>query len=84
MEVARLGIMGEMTFTLKGADGNIKQIWNENRIGRFIRRNLGLDLKVPGLGSYKDNLVVKNLVTTAGKALAAGLLGASGAPAAAT
>lgn len=84
MEVARLGLTGEMTFVLRGADGNIKNIWNENSIGRFIRRNTGLDLKVPGLGSYKENLVIKNLVTTAGKALAAGLLGASGAPAAVT
>lgn len=80
-----IGLAGEMTFELRSADGKVKQLFNHNAVGKFILRYFGLDFKVPGMfGSYQDQMVVKNLVTTVGKALAAGLLNGSGAPAAAT
>lgn len=85
MEVARLGITGEMTFVHRDANGNIKQLFNHNKVGKFLLHAFGLDLKIPGLlGEYRDEMVVKNLVTTAGKALASALLGAVGTPAAVT
>lgn len=80
-----MGLTGEMTFVLRDKDGNVKQLFNHNKLGKFILHKTGVDLKVPGLfGSYQDKMVVKNLVTTVGKALAAGRLNGSGAPAAAT
>ena len=84
MQKENIGLTGEMTFSLLGANGELKKLWNENKIGKFLRRTFGLDLKFALFGSYQDSLVVKNLVTTAGKALAAGLLNGSGSPAAAT
>lgn len=80
-----MGLTGEMTFVLRDKDGNVKQLFNHNKLGKFILHKTGVDLKVPGLlGSYQDKMVVKNLVTTAGKALASALLGGVGAPAAVT
>lgn len=84
METATIGLSGEMTFSLKGAYGQKKKLWQENRLGKFIRTHFGLDLKVMGLGRSVDELVVKNLITTTGKALTAGRINASGAPAAVT
>lgn len=82
---ATLGLTGEMTFELRDKNGNLKKLFNHNRLGKFILHTFGVDFKVPGIfGEYRDEMVVKNLVTTAGKALASALLGAVSAPAAVT
>lgn len=79
-----MGLTGEMTFELRSADGKVKQLFNHNALGKFILHKTGMDIKLFGFGSYRDQMVVKNLVTTSGKALASALLGGVGTPAAVT
>lgn len=62
-------IRGELTFVLKDKFGNVKKLWNENRLGKFIRTYLGLDLKgVFFLGHWDNKMQFHNLIPTAGKA----------------
>lgn len=62
-------IKGVMKFTLKDKFGNIKKLWNENKLGKFIRTYLGLDLKgIFFLGHWGNSLEFHNLITSAGKA----------------
>ena len=62
-------ISGVMKFTLKDKFGNIKKLWNENWLGKFIRTYFNLDLKgVFFLGHWGDSLEFHNLITSAGKA----------------
>lgn len=78
-------IIGEMTFQVKDANGKAKQLWNENRLGKFIRKFLGLDLQgFKLLGHYADTMKIKNLVVSAGKAGVASRINGSGGEAAFT
>jgi len=66
-ESAKLKIIGEQTFELFGKDGKIKQLWNENFLGKFIREFFGRELRIFLLtGFYGDKMVHCNLVTNAG------------------
>jgi hypothetical protein len=78
-------IRGELTFILKDKYGNVKRLWNENFVGKFIRMNLGLDLKgVFFLGHWDTKLQFHNLIPTAGKAGMASRCNGAGAEAAFT
>lgn len=82
-EIAK--IQGKMKFTLRDKFGNIKKLWNENKLGKFIRTYLHLDLKgVFFLGCWRDNLSFHNLITSAGKAGMASRCNGDGAEAAFT
>ena len=36
-------IIGKMEFTLRDKLGNIKRLWNENRLGKYRRLKYGID-----------------------------------------
>ena len=75
---------GHINIVLKDKDGNIKKLFNLNFIGRMLRN---LNIQAPKLflfGSWKNELAIHNLITTAGKGLGTALLGAVGSPAACT
>lgn len=81
---AGMGLMGEMTFILRGKDGKVKKLWNENKLGKFLFK-LGFDIRIPFItGCYGDKKVIKNLITNAGLAGVASRINGSGAEAAFT
>ena len=60
---------GVMKLTLRNKNGEIKKLWNENRLGRFLRTKLHLDLQgIFFLGHWADSLSFHNIITSAGKA----------------
>lgn len=81
-------------YTLRGADGRLKPLFQEYVWTQFAIKKGWLSphwinawfgpLVSPFLGRWVTEKRVRNLVTTVGKALVAGRLNASGAPAAAT
>lgn len=55
---------------LFGPDGKPKLLWNENRLGRALRRFM-TEVRIPGLtGSYAEVMTNHNLITNAGHAAA--------------
>ena len=85
VEQDKITLIGIQEIVLRDKDGNIKQLWNENRFGKFIRTFLGFDIQgVFFLGMWKDSLAIKNLITTVGKAGLASRINGSGAEAAFT
>lgn len=78
-------LIGMPEIILRDKDGNVKKLWNENRFGRFIRSFFGFDTKdVFFLGMWKNSLVLKNLITTVGKAGIASRINGDGGEAAFT
>lgn len=78
-------LVGMPEFVLRDKDGNIKKLWNENKLGKFIRTFFGFDLKgVSFLGEWKNSLALKNLITSAGKAGLASRINGAGSEAAFT
>ena len=78
-------IRGELTFQVKDKFGTIKRLWNENALGKFIRRTFGFDLQgIFFLGNWADAMTFHNLIPTAGKAGMASRCNGSGAEAAFT
>ncbi len=86
LPVSSIGkITGRIEVVVKDANGNIKKLWQENNFGKFLRRVLKIDLQGFGLfGQWADSMVVKNLVTTAGKGGVASRINGAGAEAAFT
>lgn len=82
---AEIGLVGEQTFILRDKFGKVKKLWNENKVGAFIRKYFGFELRIPFVfGLYGDSMIIKNLVTNAGFALIAGRINGYGTPAAVT
>lgn len=80
-----IGVKGEMTFVLRDKFGNIKKLWNENFLGKFIRKFFRFEIRVPFLfGFYGSNMVVRNLLPSAGLAGLASRINGSGSEAAFT
>lgn len=83
-----------VAYSLRGADGRYKPLFQEYRLTQFlIKKGLLSPLWINGsyakllepfLGYWTLEKRVRNLVTTAGKALVAGRINGSGSPAAAT
>jgi len=77
-----------VSYTLRDKDGNLKQLWQENALARFLmKHNLLSPFKVEGnflFGHYAFEKNVSNLITNVGRGLISGLINGSGAPAAAT
>lgn len=77
---AKLGLKANVGYQLLGADGRVKPIFQENSLFFWLMK-LGIlsprAWKIPGLlGHWTTDLAWKpNLITNAGKAVAAGLLG---------
>jgi hypothetical protein len=83
-----------VAYSLRGADGKLKPLFQEYRLTQFLIKEgvlspLWINSRVasylsPFLGYWSTEKKVRNLVTTAGKALVAGRINGSGSPAAAT
>lgn len=79
-----MGLMGEMTFVLRDKDGNVKRLWNENKLGKFLFK-LGFDIRIPFItGCYGNKKVIKNLITNVGLAGVASRINGAGSEAAFT
>lgn len=62
-------IKGELTFKVRDKWGRTKNLWQENWLGKLIRKTLGVDLQgISFLGRWTDRLVFNNLVVNAGLA----------------
>lgn len=74
-----------VSYTLRDKDGNLKKLWQENRLATWLMKKGFLSpLKVEGnflLGRYANEKVVSNLITNAGRAIISGLINGSGSPA---
>jgi hypothetical protein len=70
---------GTTEITLRDGNGNIKPLWSENRLGKFVRRTFGIDLQGwTGLGTWVDCLCQSNTITNVGHAAANGKLSNQG------
>lgn len=90
---AQLRSMDNVEYVVRDRNGNIKPIFQENLLAKVLLKfgilspqwqNSNLANYAFLFGSMREAKVIGNLVTTVGKALAAGRLMGSGAPAAAT
>lgn len=94
VKFAQVRSADNVEYQVRGADGRIKPIFQENFIAKaFLKLGWLSPLWINGrfasvtalfLGSYGQTKVVGNLITNAGFALVAGLTNGSGSPAAAT
>ncbi len=70
-----VGIKGVPILSVKDKNGKTKKLFNDNVIGKFLRKK-GVELKIPFLtGIYKKELVLKNTITDTGLAEMANLFG---------
>jgi hypothetical protein len=92
---ARFRLPYNVEYTLRDRDGNVRPIFQENRLARFLIGKKGLlsplwinsrfaPFLAPFLGHYAGTRVVSNLVTDAGKAGVASRINGSGSEAAFT
>ncbi len=87
----KMKISENVTYELRGADGRVKPLFQENALAKVLLK-LGVlsphwnqnSLAAPLLGHMAPQKQIGNLITTVGFALAAGRLMGSGTPAAAT
>lgn len=93
--IAHVPLYENVEYVLRDKDGNIKQVWNDNKLCQFLLKNNLLSpnwinnsvqklLLSPFLGSYADSKVVANLITDAGRAAVASRINGAGAAAAFT
>lgn len=84
---ATIGIEGRIKLELLNEKGEKVQLWNENKLGKFLRKlfsSIGFDylgkfgIRLPGFGSWQMSLEQHNLFVNAGKAALAGLMGNTG------
>jgi hypothetical protein len=68
-------IDGTIELRVTDKDGNVKPLWDENRIGRWFRTKLGIDLRIPMLGRWVPMLELHNITPRTGKAAMARLIG---------
>ena len=75
-------VTGKMEMRVLDKNGNPKQLWDENRLGRFLRSKGGLSLQgVPFLGKWAETKSLENLVVDAGLAGIASRINGAGAEA---
>jgi hypothetical protein len=93
--LAQFPLAENVQYTLRDKDGNIKQLWNDNKLCQFLLKHnllsplwinnpIHKSLLSPFLGSLADSKVVANLVTNAGKAGVSSRINGAGAAAAFT
>ena len=82
---SRFQLGQNLEFVLRDKDGNVKQLFNENRFALFVRKHFGIKLpKLAIFGQYADSMLISNLVTNAGFAGVASRLNGAGSEAAFT
>lgn len=80
----KLRIKGTQIISVRDKYGKIKPLWNENELGKILRKK-GLNIRIPLLtGMWQDKLVVENTITYAGYAGMASRLNGADAEAAFT
>jgi hypothetical protein len=92
--LSRAKVRYNVEYVLRDKDGNIKPIFQENRLAQYLLHK-GLlsplwinqwyaSLISPFLGHMANKKDISNLITNAGRGLISGLINGSGSPAAAT
>jgi len=85
---AQLRVYENVEYVLRDRNGNVKPIFQENSLFTKLLKMGIVSPNIPKIpflfGRWSDKKIVRNLVTTVGKALVAGLMNGSGSPAAAT
>lgn len=88
---AKFNLRENFTYRLFDKDGNIKPIFQLNKLGAYLLKRGIIDplanqklLQTLGLGSFKTEMRMANLITTTGKAGVASRINGSGAAAAFT
>ena len=72
-------IRGWAEWTLRDAQGRVKPLWKENRLGKWLRETFGWDLKdFPAFGQWAPCLKIPNSITTLGHAMANGRMSNQG------
>lgn len=90
----QFNLMQNVEYVLRDKDGNAKPIFQENKLCRFLLKHGVISplwinstfafLVSPILGQWSDRRIIRNLVTSAGKAGAASRINGSGGEAAFT
>lgn len=85
---SRFEVRENVEYVLRDKDGNIKPIFQENRLFTWLMKKGIVTphfFKIPVLlGHWSTSKLASNLITNAGRALISGLINGSGTPAAAT
>jgi hypothetical protein len=70
---------GWAEWVLRDAKGNVKPLWQENRLGKWLRQTFGWSLKdLRLLGQWTPCLKLPNSITTLGHAMANGRMSNQG------
>jgi hypothetical protein len=70
---------GWAEWVLRDAQGNVKPLWQENRLGKWLRQTSGWDLKdLRAFGHWTLCLKLPNAITTLGHAMANGRMSNQG------
>ena len=73
-------IYGSTEIVLRDALGRTKPVWAENRLGKWLRRKFGWDLRdIDIFGHWADHLAMANTITNVGHAAANGRMSNQGA-----
>lgn len=68
------GVRGTYTIQIKRKDGSIKPLWQENVIGKYIKKLFNKNVNIPFItGMYKNEYKTSNLITNVGLASIADL-----------
>ena len=79
-----MGVKGHFQIKIKNNLGNYKSLWQENRLGSFLLKAFGIDLRTPLTGGFSETYNKNNLVVNAGLAAIASRINGDGAEAAFT
>src|ERR1700739_4795724 len=64
-----ININGIANWELRDASGHVKRLWDENRLGKFARLRLGIDMQGHRLfGRWAERVVRANTITNVGHA----------------
>lgn len=74
--LSKTRLIGWTEARLFDKDGNEKALFNTNKLWNFVKKNFGLDLKIPVLfGNWQFGGIKMNTITTKGKEVTAKQLG---------
>jgi len=69
-------VIGWTEMSLRDKDGNIKPMFKENLLWRFLKKHFNVDFQIPLLfGYWSTGLIKRNTVTTVGKQASAQQIG---------
>jgi hypothetical protein len=76
MAVEKTGVKGIVKIQLLDKEGNVKQLFQGNKVWDWIKKTLGLDIKLPYItGRYTTEGLMYNTITDVGLAVTAKRLG---------